>query len=107
MSYDFTLFRVPAGANAGQVFEELMDEEERLAEDIDGWMSRPIADSVQAEMRKTAEIIKAWRPALEEFRPDKLLPWIELNDEDLAIQFSIRETHVSITMPYLAIRVRK
>ncbi len=35
------------------------------------------------------------------------MPWIELNDEDLQVQFSIFDNGVGITMPYFSDRARE
>ena len=40
-----------------------------------------------------------WR-AFVQFQPAKLLPWIELNDEDLQIRVTVGEKSVSINIPY-------
>ncbi len=80
-------------------YDAWAEEQERLAADEE-WMQRPLSDAVRTEMRSVAEALKAWRPELEEFFPEKPLPWIELNDETLMVQFSIAEDSVSATMPY-------
>jgi hypothetical protein len=107
VSYDLTLFRVPEGADAAQTYHELLARQERETGDLDSWLKRPVPEPVRAEMRRVADALKTWRPALEEFQPKSPLPWIELNDEDLAVQFCICERTVGVTMPYFGERAQE
>jgi hypothetical protein len=100
LSYDLTLFRVPDGADPSLVHERIMDRQESETADLDASLKLPVTDSARAEMRRIAGALKSWRPTLEEFRPESPLPWIELNDENLQIQFEVCEGSVSVTMPY-------
>jgi hypothetical protein len=70
-------------------------------------MKRPVPDSQRAEMERLASALESWRPALERFQPTSPLPWIELNDEDLQLQFEVYEAMVSITMPYFRDRAEE
>ena len=100
MSYDLTLFRVPDGGDALLSYRKLRKNDEANAADLDGWKNQPISAPVRAEMRRIADALKSWRPELEEFVPNGTLPWIELNDPDLSIQFAVQSDHVDVTMPY-------
>jgi hypothetical protein len=100
VSYDLTLFRVPEGANPASVHQQILAEDARNAADIKAWMARPLPETVRADMRRIADLIKGWRPSLEEFQPAMPLPWIELNDPELPVQFSVHPTTVGITIPY-------
>lgn len=107
MSYDLTLFAVSDGADAVLTYQELLAQEERESSDLDAWLKQPVPESARAQMRRLADALKAWRPALEEFHPKSPLPWIELNDDDLLLQFSIRQRTVGITMPYFGERAQE
>jgi hypothetical protein len=100
LSYDLTLFHIPDGINAERAYQELMAQEERETANLDSWLKRPVAEPARAEMRRLADMLKLWRPSLEEFQPQSRLPWIELNDDDLQVQFEVYEGTVAITMPY-------
>ena len=58
-------------------------------------------------MERVASALESWRPALERFQPTSPLPWIELNDEDLQLQFEVYGAMVSITMPYFRDRAEE
>jgi hypothetical protein len=107
LSYDLTLFRVPDGAGASLVYQQIVDRQERESADLDAWRKRPVPAPARAEMQRIAGVLKSWRPALEEFRPESPLPWIELNDEDLQIQFEIYDGTVAVTIPYFRDRAQE
>jgi hypothetical protein len=107
MSYDLTLFRVPDGTDASRAFEQMMERQENEIADIDAWMKRPISDAARAEMRRIAGVLKTWRPALEEFLPKSPLPWIELDDDELQVQFAVYDGTVGVTMPYFRDRAQE
>jgi hypothetical protein len=106
LSYDLKLFRVPEGSDACLVYQQITERDEANCADLNEWLQRPVPESVRAEMRRIADVLKCWRPALEEFRPASPLPWIELNDEDLSVQFEIYDGIVAITIPYFGDRVQ-
>lgn len=107
MSYDLTLFQVPNGIKAELAYQELMAQQERETADLDSWLKRPIAEPARAEMLRLSVALTSWRPTLEEFQPKSPLPWIELNDEDLQVQFEVFERSVAITMPYFRERAQE
>ena len=107
MSYDLTLFRIPQSIEAEIAYQELVTRQEDETADLDSWMKRPVSESARAEMRRLADTLKLWRPTLEEFHPKSLLPWIELNDEDLQIQLEVYEQTVAITLPYFRERAQE
>jgi hypothetical protein len=84
-----------------------MDEQERESSDLDAYMKRPVSEPTRVEIQRLADALKAWRPTLQEFRPASPLPWIELNDESLQIQFEICDRMVSVTMPYFRERAEE
>lgn len=69
MSYDLTLFRIPDGADASLEYQQIADRQERESADLDAWMKRPIAEPARKEMQRIANVLKSWRPELEEFQP--------------------------------------
>lgn len=107
MSYDLRLFHVPDGADASAVYQQMIEQEEKAVSDLDAWVQRPVPEPARAEMRTIADALKAWRPTLVEFQPKKPLPWIDLDDETLNIQFSVHEGSVGVTMPYFRDQARK
>ena len=107
MSYDLTLFRIPAGMEPSVAHQNLIDQQENETADLDSWIKRPIPEASRAEMERIAGVLKAWRPSLEEFRPKAPFPWIELNDEDLQLQFEVYDGSVSVTMPYFRDRAQE
>ena len=107
MSYDLTLFRVPDGTEPSFAYRQIVDQQEIESADLDAWMKRPVPDSQRAEMERLASALESWRPARERFQPTSPLPWIELNDEDLQLQFEVYEAMVSITMPYFRDRAEE
>jgi hypothetical protein len=107
LSYDLTLFRVPDGTEPSLAYRQIVDQQEIESADLDAWMKRPVPDSQRAEMERLASALESWRPALERFQPTSPLPWIELNDEDLQLQFEVYEAMVSITMPYFRDRAEE
>jgi len=54
----------------------------------------------RAKMRRIADALKASHPAFAEFEPETPLPWIELTDEELLVQFTVSEDSVEINLPY-------
>jgi len=107
VSYDLTLFRVPEGIDGSLAYQHITERQERDSADLDAWVKRPVARERRAEMERIARVLKSWRPALEEFQPESPLPWIELNDEDLQLQFEICEETVAVTMPYFRDRAQE
>lgn len=107
MSYDLTLFRVPDGTEPSLEYQQIVEQQEIESADLDAWMKRPVPDRRRAEMERLASALESWRPALERFQPTSPLPWIELNDEDLQLQFEVYEAMVSITMPYFRDRAEE
>ena len=107
MSYDLTLFRVPDGTEPSLAYQQIADQQEIDSANLDAWMKRPVLDKRRAEMERVAGALESWRPALERFQPTSPLPWIELNDEALQLQFEIYEAMVSITMPYFRDRAEE
>ena len=107
MSYDLTLFRVPKDADSSLAYQKLIEQQESESADLDAWMKHPVPDERRAEMERVASALQSWRPSLEKFRPASILPWIELNDEDLQLQFEVYETMVSATMPYFRDRAQE
>jgi hypothetical protein len=51
-------------------------------------------------MERLADAVTSCWPSFVRFQPPSPLPWIELNDEDIQIQFSVYEQTASITIPY-------
>ncbi len=107
MSYDLTLFRVPEGAEPSLAYQQIMEQQEIESADLNAWMKRPVPDAARAEMQRIASVLKSWRPALEEFQPTAPLPWIELNCEDLQVQFEVYDGSVAVTMPYFRDQARE
>ena len=100
MSYDLTFFKVPTGTAAKTAFQELMQEEESKAANLDDWLKQPLAEATRTHMQKLADSMRLRWPAFVQFQPAKPLPWIELNDEDLPIQVTVGEKSVSVNIPY-------
>jgi hypothetical protein len=107
LSYDLTLFRVPDGTEPSLAYQQIADQQEIDSANLDAWMKTPVLDRRRAEMERVAGALESWRPALERFQPPSPLPWIELNDEALQLQFEIYEAMVSITMPYFRDRAEE
>jgi hypothetical protein len=107
MSYDLTLFRVPEGTDPSLAHQQLVEQQENDSADLDSWMTRPVPGARRAEMERIASVLKSWRPMLEEFQPKSPLPWIELNDEDLQLQFLVYDATVDVTMPYFRDRAQE
>jgi len=51
-------------------------------------------------MHRIAVLLKSWRPTLKEFQTEPVLPWIELNDDDLEVQFTVYDGTVEVSLPY-------
>jgi len=100
MSYDLKLFRVEDGADPVATYQQLTEREEADASDLEAFMKRPVPSPARVEMRRVTDALKSWRPSLEEFQPKAPLPWIQLDEESLSVQFHIYEGSVGITMPY-------
>jgi hypothetical protein len=107
LSYDLTLFRVPNGLDPSLAYNQIMEQQERESADLVTWMKRPVTDEVRAEMQRIAGMLKSWRPSLEEFRQESPLPWIELNDHELQVQFEIFDGTVAVTLPYFRDRAQE
>jgi hypothetical protein len=107
LSYDLALFRVPDGVDPSLAYQQMMEQQESEGADLDAWIKRPVSDAARAEMRRIVGVLKSWRPALEEFRPTSPLPWIELNDEDLQVQFQVYDGNAGVTMPYFRDRAQE
>jgi hypothetical protein len=106
LSYDLTLFRVPEGTDPSLAHQQLIEQQKSDSVDLDAWMKRPVPSAQRAEMERIASVLKSWRPVLEEFQPKSPLPWIELNDEDLQLQFEVYDGTVAVTMPYFSDRAQ-
>ena len=89
MSYDLTLFRVAEGADPLLTNQRVVEQNE-----VD------VAAKARIEMCRIADLVKSWRPTLEEFQPKSPLLWIDLTDDDLPIQFGICDGQINVTMPY-------
>lgn len=100
MSYDLTFLRLDEGEDADMAYRKYAEDQEGAAVDLDAWRTRHLPDTVRADMRLVADALKSWRPALQEFQPKIPLPWIELTDDHLMVQFSVDERAVSTTFPY-------
>src|SRR4051812_28858401 len=107
LSYDLTLFRVPDGLDPSLAYNQIMEQQERESADLDTWMKHPVTDEARAEMQRIAGMLKSWRPSLEEFRQESPLPWIELNDHELQVQFEICDGTVAVTLPYFRDRAQE
>jgi hypothetical protein len=107
MSYDLTLFRVPEGTDPSLAHQQLVEQQESDSADLDSWMKRPVPGARRSEMERMASVLKSWRPRLDEFQPKSPLPWIELNDEDLQLQFLVYDATVDVTMPYFRDRAQE
>ena len=94
------LFRVPEGSDASIEYERMIAQQEIDCADLEAWKKRPVSAAARAEMERIAEALQSWRPKLERFQPASPLPWIELTDESLPIQFEISEGSVSVTVAY-------
>ena len=92
MSYDITLVRPRAGEDPAAAYQRYV----RMSEDDGG----EISAATRAGMQRLADLLKARVPGFTQFEPEKLLPWIELNEEELLVQITIGEHSVDITMPY-------
>ncbi len=51
-------------------------------------------------MQRLAEAVRTRWPSFVQFHPASPLPWIELNDDDLQVQFTVYDQTASITVPY-------
>jgi hypothetical protein len=91
MSYDLKLFSVPQGVEPDTVYEQLIQREESATANI---------DSTRAAMQQLADAVRVRWPSFVRFQPASALPWIELNEDNLQIQFTVHEQTASITMPY-------
>ncbi len=100
MSYDLRLFSIPEGVEPEAAYEQLIHREESEIADINDRVKRSLPDSTRATMQQLAEVIRTRWPSFVQFQPASALPWIELNDDDLQIQFAVYERMASITMPY-------
>jgi hypothetical protein len=100
VSYDLRLFSIPVGVEPEAAYEQIIHEEESETADFNDRVKRPLPDSTRAAMQQLAEAVRTRWPAFVQFQPASPLPWIELNDEDLQIQFAIYERTASITMAY-------
>lgn len=107
MSYDLTLFRISEEVDPSVAHKAFVDQQEIDTADLDSWMKRPIPEEIREEMERIAGVLKVWRPSLEEFLPKSPLPWIELNDEDLQLQFCVYDGSISVTMPYFRDRAEE
>jgi hypothetical protein len=107
LSYDLTLFRIPEEVDPSVAHRAFVEQQEADTADLDSWMKRPIPEGTREEMRRIAGVLRVWRPSLEEFLPKSPLPWIELNDEDLQLQFCVYDGSVSVTMPYFRDRAEE
>jgi hypothetical protein len=100
VSYDLKLFSVPEGVEPQAAYEQLMHREESEIADIDDRVRPSLPDSTRAKMQQLAQTVGTRWPSFAQFQTASPLPWIELNDEDLQIQFVVHEGSASITMPY-------
>jgi len=107
LSYDLTLFRVPEGTDPSLAHQQLIEQQESDSADLDAWMKRAVPGERRAEMERIASVLKSWRPMLQEFQPKSPLPWIELNDENLQLQFEVHDAMVAVTMPYFRDRAQE
>lgn len=107
MGYDLTLFRVPEDTDPSLAHQRLIEQQESESADLDSWTKRPVPSAQRAEMERIASVLKSWRPTLQEFQPKAPLPWIELNDEDLQLQFEVYHGTVAVTMPYFRDRAQE
>jgi hypothetical protein len=107
MSYDLTLFRPAEGVEPSDAYEQIVSREEARITELQDWLKQPLSERVRVEMRRIANSIKIWRPALEEFIPNDPLPWIELTDLNLEVQLNVGEDTVRIEMPYFRPNVRE
>lgn len=108
MSYDVTLFRVPEGTDPSVAYQKMMEQEEIESADLGEWMKRPVPDKRRADMERVATALESWRPSLAKIPASiSTAPWIELNHDDLQIQFHVYEAMVSVTMPYFRDRAEE
>jgi len=100
VSYDITLFRVPDGIEPSLAHREIMERQEREAADPNASIRHPVSDLTRTEMQRISDLLQKWRPTLKAFHAENPLPWIELNDDDLQVQFTVHDGTVEVTMPY-------
>src|SRR6266853_1744089 len=107
MSYDLTFFPRKPGLDALAAYREHQDRDELEAGNYQEWLKRPVPAAESAEMERIAGALQARHPAFERFQPERPLPYIELDDEELQIQLNIRTDSVGLTMPYFRERARE
>ncbi|SRR5579871_663984 len=95
------LFPVPEGADPSLAYERAIEQQES------GANPELASASARLEIERIASVLKTWRPGLREFRPKAPLPWIELTDESLQLQFQIYDGSVSVTIPYFRDRAQE
>jgi hypothetical protein len=100
MSYDLRLFSIPQGVEPQAAYEQLIHREESEIVDIGERVKQPLPDSTRATMQQLVDTVRSRWPAFVQFQPASPLVWIELNDDDLQIQFVAYEQTASITVPY-------
>jgi len=100
MSYDLVLFHLTEGQDPDAKYQEYAEQQEQAAVDLDAWMKRPVPQAARTRMQGLSDALRRQHPALEQFQPERSLPWIELNHEDLQVQVTIGEQDVGITTPY-------
>jgi len=105
LSYDLKFFRVPDGLAPQAAYEHFMEQEEMNVLSSSG--DKPISDSAKKQMESVAATLKAWRPEFQQFQPDRALAWIELNDEQLALQLIISPDAVDATVSYFGDRAEE
>jgi hypothetical protein len=91
MSYDLKLFSIPEGVEPDTAYDQLMHREENAIADI---------GAARATMQQLADAVLARWPSFVPFHPASPLPWIELNEDNLQIQFTVHEQTASMAMPY-------
>jgi hypothetical protein len=77
-----------------------------VAGDYQEWLKRLVPAAERAEMERIAGALQARHPAFERFQPERPLPFIELDDEDLQVQVNICAHSVDVTMPYVRANAR-
>jgi hypothetical protein len=103
LSYDLKFFRVPDGSAPQAAYQQLIEAEE--TEIVNSSGDRPVSDSERQQMENVATALKAWRPEFEQFESERPLTWIELDDEQLALQLVITANAVDATVAYFDERV--
>lgn len=100
MSYDLHLFRVPDGTDPIEAYRCWQEEQELTVIATESEQQNLPEEKQCQEMQKLADSLKTKWPAFVQFQPERPLPWIELDDEDLQLQITIQADSVEITIPY-------